>query len=141
MNNTIYTFLLHQLLAPLSGMADSPESVDEFRTYDPDDATQMKLLIRRYLLPHFVNLDSAEKDYSKLCLMYYLSKPDAHFDRVFDSLLLPFMSPSNPRDFFIWIWEVFFGQEPYRLQNLDQYVVDNRIDITHGFLPPKSNAV
>lgn len=138
-NNTIYTFLLHQLLAPLCGMADSPESVDEFRSYSPDDAIQMKSMIRQYLLPHYAHLNSAERRYSKLCLMYYLSKPDSHFDRVLDSQLLPLASPKNARDFFVWMWEVFFGQESYQLQHLDQYVVDNRLDVTYGFGRPEED--
>jgi hypothetical protein len=60
---------------------------------------------------------------------YFLSKQGTDFGRLYDSCLLPIASPSNPRQFFVWLWEDLFGKEPFRLEDLSQFQENNDL---HG---------
>lgn len=132
----IYSYLLDDLLGPLVGLADHDETVRKYWKVNPNDPNEIKEIIRTELLPTYLSCDAVRKRLSKLCLMYYLTTSSVPFGRVYDSCLIPFDHPANPRDFFLWIWEVFFPGEDYILSNPDQYVVDNRPNVTYA-IPPE----
>jgi len=124
---TIRTFSLHEnLLGPLAGLADDDDAVAKYRTLNTNDKAQVTEVIRELILPNYRSLNHDEQVSLKLCLRYYLSKPDSRLDRVFNSILPPFDPPTNARDFFLWTWEVLFPGEEFKLENWQEYDVDNR---------------
>jgi hypothetical protein len=120
-------FLVYALLDPLSGLADDEEAVSQYENLDSDNEAQVKGILRTTLLPYFERFDDSSKAELKLALRYCLTQEETRFDRIFGSRLMPFDPPSKPRRFFQWIWEVFFGAEDYRLDDLTQYRIDNEI--------------
>jgi hypothetical protein len=128
----VYPFALHLLLGPLAGLADDDEEACKYAILDANDECQVKPIIERLISPHFLVLEPKRREAVKTALKYYLSKPDAQFDRVFDSLLPPFSAPDNARNFFVWIWEVLFDGEDYQLDNLlNEFDVDKSPEITY----------
>ncbi len=118
---TVNPYFLHELLAPLTGLADDDSAVEAYREVDPNDSRKVREIVRRVLLPHYVDLTSEAKERAKLALSYYLSKPLADFARVFDSCLLPFAPPDDPRLFFVWLWAELFPSESYELPSLGAF--------------------
>lgn len=114
-------YFLHELLAPLTGLADDDSAVETYRGLDSNDSSKVRQIIRRVLLPHFSQLRPPGKERAKLALSYYLSKPAADFARVFDSCLLPFAPPDDVRLFFVWLWEELFPSESYEQPNLTAF--------------------
>lgn len=120
-------YYIHALLAPLTGLADDENSVRDFSIIDSDNEHQMKQIIRLYLKPYFLRFDGQSKEISKLSLRYYLTKADSDLGRIYDSCLLPFESPSEPRLFFKWLWEELFNGENFWLENIDEFIENKDI--------------
>jgi hypothetical protein len=110
---TVNPYFLHTLLGPLAGMADDDDAVRRFASIDSNNEGQVKRVISEMLAPHFFGLSAEMKDRAKTALGYYLAKPDANFERVFESCLPPFDPPSVARQFFVWLWEVLFPTESF----------------------------
>jgi len=119
--NQVNPFFLHELLGPLTGLADDDSTVDFFRSIDPNDPDQVRPIIRRYLVPYFDQLQAPAKRKAKLALSYYLSNSSANFARVFHSCLLPFPPPDDARMFFLWLWEELFPNENHQLTDLTAF--------------------
>ena len=114
-------YYLSKILYPFAGMADFDEEVIKYRSLDPNNETEVKKVIEEILKPYFLGFDHNSQEKIKLTLSFYLTKSSVNFGGIFDSLLPPFESPDNPVDFFIWVWEVFFPNEDYHLDDLDEY--------------------
>lgn len=56
---------------------------------------------------------------ARKALSYYLTTNGVDFGRIFDSNLLPFTSPSDPRIFFVWLWEIMFNYENYGIEDIN----------------------
>jgi hypothetical protein len=126
----VYPYLLHKLLGPLS--ADDDEEYFKYRSLDPNDSEQVKEVIRGRLLPSFQAADPVRQRLSKTTLMYYLTcHGGVNFECVFDSMLMPFEHPKDARDFFVWIWEIYFPKESYVLPHPERYIVDEDPSITY----------
>jgi hypothetical protein len=117
---TIYTNLLDDFLGRLTGLADDDEETLKYRPLNRNCRQAVKEVIKERILPEFQSFTPLMQEASKLCLKYYLSKPGFRFDRVYESLLLPFDHPDDARDFFVWIWEVLFDGEDYHTEHLNQ---------------------
>jgi len=115
---TVNPFLLHELLAPITGLADDAVAVEAYSRLDTNDERQIKEVIRRELKPYYCSLNEQVRKRAKFALSYYLSKPSADFARVFESCLPPFDPPDDARQFFVWLWEEFFPTECFELQTL-----------------------
>jgi len=118
---TVNPYFLHELLAPLAGLADDDHAVETYRELNPNDANQVRGVIRRDLVPHFHALDERAKKRARLALSYYLSKNSADFTRVFESSLPPFDPPDDARMFFVWLWEELFPSESFELSDLEAF--------------------
>lgn len=115
------------LLNPLVGGADSDEETLKYRNVDPNDEIAIKMIIKSVLKPEFEQQPNAFKEASKKALSYYLTTDKINFGRVFNSNLLAFDHPTNPKDFFYWIWEIFFGEEDYIIKDIEDYIEYNDI--------------
>ncbi|MFE1630586.1 hypothetical protein ACFLFF_27980 [Brevibacillus reuszeri] len=114
---------LDEFLGPITGLADDNESIEHYKDVELRTEEQYKAVIRETLVEHFHSLEEVVKKKSKLALSYYLTKPAVDFEGVFYSLLRPFDAPSDPRDFFVWLWEELFIGESYELADVNSYKV------------------
>jgi hypothetical protein len=127
MNQRVNGYFLSELLNGLSGMGDDDEMTARFQGLDGNNAAQVKEVIAAELKPTF---DSRSEKYREACrtaLRYYLSKPGARFERVFYANLLPLSPPSDVREFFVWVWEVFFPGQDYHVPDLSEFEEVNDI--------------
>lgn len=119
---TVNPSLVSATLAGLTGLADDDEVGEMlFTTVDPNDQTQVKQVIRKYLKPDFVKGGHAYQQGIKTSLAYYLTTDRIDFERVYDSCLLPFNPPTPARLFFEWVWQEFFPKDHYLLDKVDEY--------------------
>jgi hypothetical protein len=116
-------YYLETILHPIAGLADGDDDdIIIYKDLDPNNENEVKRKITEILKPYFEGFDKDSQEKIKISLSYYLTKSSIDFGAIFDSLLLPFESPENPKNFFIWVWEVFFSKEDYHLNNTDQYI-------------------
>lgn len=108
---TVNPVYIDYVLNPLTGGADSEESIDLYGSYNPNSEQEVKKLAREVLLPEFKSQQPILQEVVKHTLAYYLTYPKQDFERIFNSLLMPIDTPKNARLFFQWIWEVFFEGE------------------------------
>ena len=105
-------------------MADDDASIVKYRNVNPNDSAQMKLIIEEELKSDFFEqTPSISLPIAKLTLQYYLTKGGIDWKRLFDAHLLPFRAPTPARDFFLWIWDVFFPDELWEIETGD--IVEN----------------
>ena len=126
--NTVNPYFLHTLLEPLSGLADDDDAVQAYANLDSNDETQMRAIIREMIVPLALSLSTGAKERVKLAYQFYLSKPDAKWDRVFYSTLPPFDAPNDPRQFFVWIWDECFSGEDFHLADLSKFIENRDIN-------------
>ena len=69
----------------------------------------------------------------KIDLAYYLTKREnqaaeecTYWISQFESVLVPFDITDDPRVFWVWVWEVYFPDDDYHLNDLDLYEEDHR---------------
>jgi hypothetical protein len=126
----INPWFVHALLSPLAGYADiDVDGVDEYRNVDPNNEMAIKKIIRDVFLPFYKNRNTLEFcEQMKNSLKFYLSTNLFDWERKFNSCLLPFDHPDNPRDFFVWIWEEWHPDERYQISNVSDYSVNDDIN-------------
>lgn len=117
---TVNPYFLNKLLSPITGIADDDEVVMYYQNMNLNEV-QYRIIIREQLKPYFDGCSEIVKQKSKLTLSYYLSKNDYDFEDVFESCLPPFDPPENARDFFVWLWEELFGNEDYKISDLESF--------------------
>lgn len=116
-------------LDPLGGLADGDEDVQlPFAHIDPNNESEMRGVIRKHFIPYLRRIDTESISRLKQAYRYYLSSENIPWGGVFDSMLLPFDHPDNPREFFLWIWEECFPGEEWRIDDLDRYSVNRDIE-------------
>ena|SRR5436305_7081895 len=121
MKQRVNGYFLSELLNGLAGMADDDEMTAKFKTLDVNDASKVKAVIASSLKPEFETRSSKFQDACRTALSYYLSKSGTRFDRPFYASLLPFDLPNDSRQFFVWVWEVFFPGQDYRVRDLADF--------------------
>ena len=120
---TVNPYLIHQLMAPLTGLADDDEAVVFYDYVNPSNEEHYRAIISELIVKYFSNLSDAKKERTKFALKYYLSKKDSDFDSAFDACLPPFEPPDNTRNFYVWIWEEIYGNEYFEITDMDKYKV------------------
>ena len=120
---TVNPYLLHDLMAPITGLADDDNAVILYRYVDQGNEDHYREIIRGLFVEYFSGFSNSKKEKTKLTLRYYLSKHDSDFERVFNACLPPFEPPYNPRDFFVWIWEELFGDECFKITDMHKYEI------------------
>lgn len=106
----VYIRLIDALLEPLCGLADDDDSVMKYYALDSNSEADMKHILAKTLLLHYQQMTPAKQDASKCALSYALSVNQFPFSRVFNSCLIPFDHPVDPRLFFVWLWDVLFAR-------------------------------
>ena len=112
---------LDEIMESLIGGADDDEAQDYFMNYDFNCDNDYRMIIDRFILPNYQSKSERMKSKIKETLRFSLSKKGFPFEIRFDALLPPFDAPSDPRDFYLWIWEELFGSEPYLIEDLSDY--------------------
>ena len=119
----------------ISHLLTIPEDIsyDFYQHGDPNDEVKVKQFIREYTVSAFESQSDLEKKTTKIDLAYYLTKSEnqaaeecPYWINQFESALVPFDLTDDPRVFWIWVWEVYFPDEDYHLNDLDLYEEDHR---------------
>jgi len=116
-------FFLHDLLSPITGLADDDEVVSFYNKMGVISEDQYRKIIKNNFIDYYNSLMCDKQQKIKTALSYYLSKPDFDFGRVFDSCLPPFDPPANVRYFFVWIWEELFKEDNYLISDIESYKI------------------
>lgn len=120
--NKINLQFLHSILGPLTGTGDDDEAIEKYRGFDSDDEYLVKDVIKKTIKEKFDGMSDGYKKAVKDALAYSLLSPKFDFEDVFDSNLIAFHSPTEPKDFFLWIWEVLFPERAIVLsEDFDSY--------------------
>ncbi len=126
-------YYVSHMVSDLVGLADKIEDVSHhFENLDPDNEQEIKNVFKEWTKPTFSKWDDSSKEIAKNSLRYFLSKNDTDWVRVFDASLFPFEHPSIARNFFVWLWEEYFPNEDYHIEDIDNYVVSNDANQTHA---------
>lgn len=118
------------MILPLS--AKPPEFPAEYMlSLNPNDERVMRDFIRRRTVPCYRSASENFRLHVKESLRWILSggyereHPEADrsgFEELFardqESCIEP---PDNPRDFYLWLWEELFGDEPWQIEDWSQY--------------------
>jgi hypothetical protein len=76
---------------------------------------------QRHINNYFERTSDTYKKSLKRTLSYYLTTNRIDFDRLYDNRLVAFEPPADPRDFFLWIWQILFPGEDYRIEDVENY--------------------
>lgn len=132
---TVNMFILENLIAPLGGTADmDDEKATALREVDGNNESDVKNVLYQEIKPYYDSRSNDHKISIKRSLSYYLTTDKVDFGRMYDSVLIAFGHPTNPKDFFIWIWEILFPKEKYNLDNLNQYIEIEDINEANNYL-------
>jgi hypothetical protein len=114
-----------RILDPFTGLgADDDASEHLYRTVDPNDEAAVRGLIREHLVPFYESWTDRAKEQGKLGLAYGLSFQRNSLERWFYSRLPPIDAPEDPARFYEWLWSELFGEESWRLEDQNAYVMD-----------------
>jgi hypothetical protein len=90
-------------------------------TVDHHDLDVLRDIIRRWIVPSFLNYDDLSQSCVKNCLEYFLAKNDRSLERVLPSSQVPVEAPSS-REFFELVWnELFHAGFDRNSINTDNY--------------------
>lgn len=118
---TVNLYMLNDILTPLGGGADIDEQIFQYQNFNGNDKMSVKNIIAREIKPYYKKASQEYKTSFKRSLSYFLTTNAIDFGRLYDSCLIAFDHPANPRDLFVWIWEVLFPDTDYILENIHEY--------------------
>ncbi|MBI1246301.1 hypothetical protein GC197_00465 [bacterium] len=100
--------VLDQILGVLNVRTDDECGV----VRSESDEAGMKSIIQQFIVPHIRSLNEESIQACKDSLHYYLvCRDDSVFEEAFASQQeSPMPVPSEPRRFFLWIWEAMFPE-------------------------------
>jgi hypothetical protein len=114
------SYYLDYLVGPLNVVSD--EEVSDVKS--GDDAESISEIIRCFVRPEFELLTAQSQEDCKNSLRYFLSTKNAPFRKILsDQQESPIGLPTDPSQFFIWIWDVLFPGEDYQIENPEQWDV------------------
>jgi hypothetical protein len=115
-------YMIRDILGPLGGTADY-ENDETLKLYDVprNNEKEVKVVIANYIKPFFDRRNNEYKEYAKRSLAYYLTFENDFLESIYDSCLIALSPPDNISHFYVWIWEVLFGEESYRLDDRSKY--------------------
>ena len=121
------SFISHLLAIP------EDISYEFYQKGNPNDEEKVKQFIRDYAVEPYLTHSDLEQNMIKIDLAYYLTKSEnqsvdeyPYWVNQFESALPPFDITDDPRQFWVWVWEVYFPDEDYHLNNLEQYEEDHQ---------------
>lgn len=130
---TVYPESMIYLFGPLVGLADEGMNLDVRLRPSIVNEQVVKQIYESELRANFSTLDPRLQSACKLSLRYVLNASDFNYKREFESLLPPFDCPEEPRNAFLWLWEVLFpGEQPAPLA--EPFEVDRRSSVARYVL-------
>lgn len=115
-------FFVETLLAPFGGMSD--EEILEARNHvNPNDPTSVRKLIAAVLKPAFDCYDENSQRLLRQNLSYFLTVGIDYWERLYDMSMPPIDAPDDPRQFFIWLWEVLMPDQSYTMSDVSDIEV------------------
>ena len=100
--------------------------------FDSNNEATVKETISRYGAEGFISCQDTMKSTLKQDLAYYLTiskgqQPSEYeyFTIEFNGSLPPFDITDDPRQFWVWVWEVYYPNEDYHISNLNDYEEDH----------------
>ncbi len=118
-------YFIADILSPLQGLGDSNDESLPYYHINPGKKEQVVEMLANLVRPDFLNKTELIKKKSKLALSYYLTTDKLDFQSFYNSYLYTHPPPLNAKDYYIWLWEVLFGNESYILGDADEYVEKN----------------
>lgn len=120
-------YIVNSLITLLAGLALSDEEVEELYAINPNDEIKVKEAIKHFIVPGFDAYPPKVKERVKEALKYLLNTTDEGSIKLVTNMNEPpFEFPTPVINYFIWIWEVLFGEESYKIENIDEYIVNNK---------------
>jgi hypothetical protein len=112
---------IDSILSPLIGSGDIDEEMDSYKNINPNSETEVKNIISNTIKPEFEKNSTDFKKIARETLAFYLTTEKIDFGRLYNSLLIAFDHPDNPKVFFIWVWQILFNNEQYQLDNWEDF--------------------
>jgi hypothetical protein len=108
-----------------------------FEDLNTEDEIEVKALIKYLiLLPFLFNYRNSKfKAIFKNSLSYFLTTNEIDFKEVFEYQMPSFELTKEPKQFFVWLWEVFYGEEDYVLNNFEEYKVNDDLELLYQIIP------
>jgi hypothetical protein len=121
--NQVNKYMVSALLAPVGGTSDMDDDKSMgYLTLNPNNEQEIKQVINDEIKSYFEGRKDAFKNSFKKSLSYFLTTNKVDFGRLYDSKLIAFDHPENPKTFFVWLWEVLFDDESYIMHNPENYI-------------------
>jgi len=118
--------LLGDILDNLVGGADDDKMTDKYSTLNVNNEQEVREVIKEMMKPDFEAKVDSYKNFVKNTIAYYLITDEVNFELVFEARLPPFYAPDNAKDFYIWTWKEFFGEnENYKTVDISNFEVNN----------------
>lgn len=115
------------------------ESSVVFSDLDVNDELEVKKIIKYRMLINHLYKPKEFQEIFKNTLSYYLTTDNIDFEKIFNAGYPSFGLSSNPEDFFIWVWEEFYRDESYLIDNLSEYEENNDFNKFHKVMPYTRN--
>lgn len=90
---------------------------------DPEDEVAVRDLVRRLLVPYFLEFDEKSKALIRDSLGYMLLQGSNKWEALFAMNQCPLALPDPPRKFFEWLWDELFHANICLAGPIDEYVV------------------
>ncbi|WP_217591394.1 hypothetical protein [Burkholderia sp. GbtcB21] len=118
--------------------------LDEFESTEvaeinPEDEVDVRVFIRRFLVPYYLKFDDKSKSEIRDSLGYMLLKGSDKWEVLFQINQSPLSLPSRPQKFYEWLWDELYHCDVFLVGLLDDYVV--REDIHAPNLIKRGGAV
>lgn len=126
--------MIRDLLNPLGGSADIDEKIFEYQNVDNNSEIEIKKIISENIKPYYEKQSDRYKSSAKLSLSYFLTTNRIDYGYVYDSCLIAFDHPTDARAFFLWVWEVLFDGEDYRITNVKNYSEIEDVNEANSYL-------
>ncbi len=103
---------------------------DRLLSLNPNDEQTMRQLIRDLCVPYYRSASENFRMHVKESLRWMLSggfekeNPgywQSGFEKLFDDPETVLPMPDNPRNFYLWLWEELFCDEPWQIEDWSQY--------------------
>jgi hypothetical protein len=132
---TVNEYMVRSLLGPLGGTSDRDDSeCFQLSNVDGNSELQVKEIIKKYILPFYFSASEKYKMATKQSLSYFLTTNKMDYGYHYDSYLIAFDHPTDPRDFFLWVWETLFLEEEYHIENISAYCEVEDINEPYNYL-------
>lgn len=120
---TVNQSMFESFLDAIGGTADFDDDRTEMLSkIDGNNEKVVKSIILSEIKPYYESRNDAYKASAKRSLSYFLTTNTINFGRIYDSCLIAFDHPTDPKLFFLWVWEILFPNESYVIEDIEQYI-------------------